>query len=407
MGWYILGGPNPYKVFFFGGTFALVELAKAGLLRALWRAWPIPLMVGLYLIAGWIAPQIDVELESYGVSAAVGTAYYGVAAGFCLALWSRKEPGAVLLGFISFAFGLVIAANEIIREIGIENIIKLSNNEFERENPESGIIFMGIFRIYNVIIGVIPMTVFALAALPLLLFVGMNLHKLLVIIASIGAIYANIVVATRTTLLAAALTYLCVFIVLYLKRAINMSRFTVILLVWILSGVAFTRALDLGGLFEPLMKRISEVGQDSRFNNWRESAVLLWNNPLGSGKDHPSEVWAHNLFLDSGLTNGLFGMLSMLVLYGFMFYSTLRVMQRTDILRQPVAVVFLSAFLASFFIAVTEPPNSSLISFSYLTCCFYLGNEREAAKSNRTKKLGLSGFCHRSPRGGEVANRST
>lgn len=102
LGWFILAGPNVHRVFLIGSIFALIELARAGLLRPLWRAWPIPLMIGFYLIAGWIAPEAKEDVITYSFSAAVGTMCYGIPVGFCFAHWSRKEPGAVLLAIINY-----------------------------------------------------------------------------------------------------------------------------------------------------------------------------------------------------------------------------------------------------------------------------------------------------------------
>jgi hypothetical protein len=398
LGWYIIGGPSSLKLFLIGGIYAVIELARASALRSLWRAWPIPVTVSFYLIAGLVAPQINFESESYGVGAAAATVCYAVPAGFCLAFLSRKDPRTVLLAFSIFALGLALAANALIRAVGIENIVKLTNESFVRENPDSVPVFLRIFKISNVGIGIIPMTMFALAALPLLAMPGWKLQKLVIIIASIGAIYVNVEVATRTTLLVAALTYPCIVTLLYLKGVIKASRMVLILFVCIVAAGVFAGASDLSGLFDPLTQRMSDVGHDVRFDVWQESVMLLWNNPLGSGKSNPSALWAHNLFLDCGLTNGIFGMASILILYGFIFYSVLRIIKKTDILAQPVGVVLVSVFVASFFIAMTEPPSPWIFAFSYFTCCYCLGTEGEAAKAYLGRKPGFSDLADRRAR---------
>ncbi len=391
LGWFILAGPNAFRVFSIGSIFALIELTRASSMRQTLRAWPIPLITGFYLIAGWIAPEVDEAVKSFDFSAAVGTMCYSIPAGFCFAHWSRKEPGAVLLGFVFFALALVIAANGLIKTVGIENILVLSENEITRVNPDSGFVFLGIFKPINVVIGIIPMTIFAVSSLPLLLLPGWKPQKILIVIASIGAIYANLSVATRTTLLAAALSFACIGPLLYFKGKIKRARVILILLVCIVSGAVFSKSLLISNLSNPVAERLQQIMDDGRFYIWMDSAKVLWNNPLGGGNGKlASELpWAHNLFLDFGLTHGWLGMASMLVLYGFIFYSVLRAIRKTNILTQPVGIVFLSVFLAMFFVAITEPPNSALIAFSYLTCCYCLASEKTIAKK-LMKRAGIS-----------------
>jgi O-antigen ligase len=398
LGWFILQGPGALKVFLIGGAFALIELARTASLRSMRSAWPIPCLVGLYLVAGWIAPEIDAMAETYGVSGAVATVCYGVPAGFCIALWSRKEPGGVLLAFVLFGLGLAVAANGLIRAVGAESLLIESASEVVRGNPDADFVFLGIFKASNVVIGIIPMTAFAIGALPLLLLPGWTLQKILLILASIAGVYGNILVATRTTLLAATLSFTCVFTLLYYKGAIKRARMILMLLVCIASGVLLVIGLELGNRLDPLMERFSQLGSDARFDIWKESATLLWNNPLGIGKYNlPSAIWAHNLFLDFGLTNGWLGMASMLALHGFIFYSIWRAVQKTDILAQPVGVVFLSVVLATFFISFTEPPQGDLLAFSYLMCGYCLGSEYPVAKRSLGRRMEISDLPDRRP----------
>ena len=103
LGWYTLAGPASLKLFFVWSFFLFFEVSRAGLLSSLFRAWPIPLMVSFYLLGRLIAPEMDAEAQTYGLPEAVATVCYGIPAGFCLAVWSRKEAGSVLLAFIIFA----------------------------------------------------------------------------------------------------------------------------------------------------------------------------------------------------------------------------------------------------------------------------------------------------------------
>ncbi len=396
--WSILIGPAELKVYLVVGILAVIELAQADLIRSLRLAWPIPLLVGVYLIGGWVAPATELEARTYGVTQALATVCYGVPAGLCLAFWNRKEPGAVLLAFGLFALALAAAAIALIQTVGVGNIIKLTSSSFVRANPDDQVIdFLWIFRSENVIIGIIPMTIFALASLPLLLLPGWKLEKSLLIIAAIAAGYANIMVVTRTTLVAAALTCLCIFTLLYIKRVIKRSRMVLVFLVFLVmigSGVMVAGGSFFSRLLDPLTARLSEIQDDGRFAGWQESGVLIWDNPVGSGKVRPlSTYWAHNLFLDCGLTNGWLGIAAMVVLYGLMAHSMLRTIQTPGDLRQPLVLVLVSEFVAIFFIAMTQPPNASLLAFSYLCCCYCLGAKVEAARGNLRRKCATAGLA--------------
>jgi hypothetical protein len=403
LGWFALAGPNALRMFLAGAIFALFELNRARLLPSLRHAWPVPLLVCLYAIGGWIAPSVEVDTHNFEANAAVSTACYGVTAGFCLAYWSRRYTRATLLAFLLFALVLTVAANVLIRTVGVENIVKVSESELVRENPDEEFVFMSIFKPTNVIIGIVPMTLFALAALPLLLLPRQGPYKVLLILTSIGAIYANLIVVTRTTIMATMLSFGCVLVLLTLRGSIKKRWIGVFLMTCCLSAVILATSSHFAGSFGRLTDRFSSLMDDGRIGLWRDGAKLVWDYPLGGGMVGLIEYpWAHNLFLDCGLTNGWIGMTSMLVLFGLFSCVVARVIQKTNVLEQPFGLVLVSLFVAGVLISLTEPPNSALVVVSYMVYSYCLGIEDAAAKRDLNRRAGVS-FPPIRPKWGEVS----
>ncbi len=373
--WFVFTGPSPYRVFLLGSIFALFEMFRLRSLRLLWSAWVIPLMVAVYLFAGAVAPAIDADLQSFDARMAVVTVCYGVPAGFCLGLWCRKEPQSVLMAFILFTLTLTLGALTLIHTVGVDKIITMTEYESSRKNPDQASTFLGVFKPENIIIGIIPMTLFALGSLPLVCLPKQKLPKAFLIGAATVGTYVNIAVATRTTIVASAISFVCIIALLCGTGVVKVSRIAVILSLILGIGLMCLSVVNLDLL--TVAERLSKMGYDSRFDLWSQSIKLILDNPLGAGKEHPFAIWAHNLFLDFGLTNGLLGMAAMTILFGFIFNSVKKLVRRSNNLSQPCVLVLVSSFGVCFLVQLTMPPSPALIAFSYLVCGFCLEIERE------------------------------
>lgn len=378
LAWTILSGPHAYILLSAGGIVASIDLFRKGLLAHFLRAWPIAVLALLYLATRWIAPDVTEEgARPYDSAEVLITLIYGLSTGVCLASWSQNEgQKPVLLGYAFFCLALAVAAETVATAL-IDNHLSLRmNDEFVRQNSDTAIQYWNFFEIENVIIGVIPMTVFGVAGTVLVLVPGWNWHKLFMVLAGAAGFYANVQVATRTALLAAGLTIACLTpSIVYRNSKQRGGRLRVALLCLAFAGIIGFGIVGVASTnqYSMLLDRFSEISDDSRKYVWGEAIGLLWRYPMGGGILRlKSEPWAHNIFLDLGLTNGFPGMLFMAAAYALMMRLMWRAIRWAGMLGEPLGVVLVAGFVASFFVCLTVPPSPPLITFHYIVAAFSL-----------------------------------
>jgi O-antigen ligase len=306
------------------------------------------------------------------------TLFYGLPAGACLGYWSRrKDHGLVLFGYAAICLAVALAANSLIDASAQDQALLQKSDEFVRVNPDDEIEYLKYFAIANVVIGIIPMTLFGLTGTMILLVPGWKWQKLLMVLAGSVGLYANVLVATRTTLLTVVMTFACLAIPVARRNSRGLKRARIALVVAFLAFAGFLMIAALvfasTDRYRVLLDRFSDLSDDPRQYVWQEAAGLLLRNPMGGGiLDLKSEAWAHNMFLDFGLTNGFPGLVFMAAAYACIMRLGWRAIRRAGLLHEPLGVALLAAFLASFFVSMTEPPSPTLIAFSYMFATFSL-----------------------------------
>jgi O-antigen ligase len=222
-------------------------------------------------------------------------------------------------------------------------------------------------------IDAIPMSIFAVTAISATFASQWALPKLVLWFAAALGIYFNLVVATRTMILAAFAT-LAILVPVQLFTSQRRNRLVAaVFIVGALAGISalISLAATAGGGASPLLQRISNVGDDGRLAVWQEAIPLVFDYPAGGGIVHLSaESWGHNLFLDAALINGWLGTLVMFTLYGFIFFVVVRSIRRAGMLTQPVGIALTGGLIGSFMASMVHPPQPAFITFALLAGSF-------------------------------------
>jgi hypothetical protein len=384
--WTILHGPQDVKLFFIVGLFAICDLTFKGKILKLIHVWPMILLGGLYAMINFLAPrlfgfQVADFLDSYNWHMICATTFYGISVGFCLGIWSQKNgQKKVFWGYALFCLGLAVIGWQLINAAGAEDFVHISNSEIDRGNVNDEGVKVLVFQAGNLIIDAIPMAIFAVTALPATLISKWFWPKLVIWIAAGIGIYFNVLVATRTMILAGIATLaLLVPLQLYVSRhRKQLSRNLVFLgAVGAAFGTILLLSKGVDGI-SPLIQRVSNAGGDVRLEVWREAFPLIVNYPAGGGISHlTTAYWGHNLFLDSALINGLLGALVMLMLYGFIFTVVYKGIGRANLLNQPLGVALIGGLIGSFLASMVHPPQPAFIAFALLVGCYAFASMEE------------------------------
>lgn len=382
LGWKILQSPQSNKLMLVGAIFALTEIFRKKLFPYLFQCWPIAIAALLYIATSWMAPDLEEGARPYDLSAVICTLLYGLPAGICLAYWSRgKGRGPVLLGYVLFCLALALAANCLINAADQQRSTWQTDDEINHANPDTAVTYLGFFSVENVVIGIIPMTLFGLVSAILFLVPKWNWQKLVVLVAGTTGLYANVLVATRSTFLVAILTLGFLSIPVFRHHSLGRRGDRTGAVLTALAFLGFVAIAGLvivnSGQYLHLVDRFSNMSDDTRKDVWAEAVVLIPRYPMGGGISKlKTEPWAHNMFLDFGLTNGYLGMLCMAVAFGFMILVIRRSVRRAGLLSDPLGLLLLTGFVAAFITSLTEPPEASLITYSYIVAAFCLALPR-------------------------------
>ncbi|HZP61480.1 MAG TPA: hypothetical protein VFB27_14245 [Opitutaceae bacterium] len=371
LAWTICNGPKVAFVQVAGGMIALVWLAWKRQLWALLRVSPFLFAGIIYAFCAYVSAE---PRDTYPYQAALVLLFYGLPAGLCLRrLVQRGQDGPVAWALLAFAVGMSLIGLLILRNPEVQRITAVSAGGFQRTNgaDDTAISYLHLFSISNVIIGIVPFTLFALAALPLALAARRPVLRLAVGGAAILAGYANIQIATRTTLMATVLSGIMVIILAF--RSIPRRRLLVCgasVAVLLLAGVGYVGAKS--DRFQYLVSRFSEMGSDSRLDIWSEAAKILIRTPDGHGiRQLQSHEWAHNLFLDVGLTDGWMAIAAMMALYGGAFYFAWRAVRTAGFFESAAGVIMLGWLLSTFVAGMVLPPQAAFLATMHFALGYF------------------------------------
>ncbi len=371
LAWTICNGPRVAFVQVAGGLVALAWLASKRQLWALLRLSPFVFAGMIYAFCSYVSAE---PRDTYPYQAALVLLFYGLPTGLCLRrLVLRDRDGPVAWAMLAFAIGMTAIGLFILRNPEVQRITAVSAAGLQRTNgaDDTAIAYLHVFSISNVIIGIIPFTLFALAALPLVLAARGLALRLAVCAAAVLAGYANILIATRTTLMATALSGIAVLALAF--RSIPGRRLLVCgasMAALLLVGVGYVGAKS--DRFQFLVGRFAEMGSDSRLDIWSEAARILERTPDGHGiRQLQSHEWAHNLFLDVGLTDGWIAIVAMMAMYGGAFYFAWRAVRTPGFFEAGASVMMLGWLLSTFVASMILPPQAAFLATMHFALGYF------------------------------------
>lgn len=372
LAWVVLNGPQPSLVEIAGGSIALGWLAMKNQLMALRYLLPFFAAGMVYTVSGYIASDRS-DLVMYSSQMALLLMFYGLPTGLCLRRLAAEDEGEqVAIGLVVFALCMAAVSLVILRLPEVQRITGETQGTFQRTNgDENDITYLRFFHISNIIIGVIPFTLFALAGLPAAL-TARRPALLALLGLSVGvAVYANVLIATRTALLAGAASGLIVMLLSW--SAIPRRR-------WLLFGGALTATGLFAMLyfrqniarFDYLLERFAEAGSDGRLPIWSEAMGLVARFPQGQvAGNMQTHSWAHNLFLDVGLTNGWVAIGAVLMMFTCAYWHVARRILAGGFFRSSANLVMLGWLLSTSLAGMIQPPQPVFLTVLHLACAYF------------------------------------
>ncbi|HMD61189.1 MAG TPA: hypothetical protein VKG78_07140 [Opitutaceae bacterium] len=369
LAWIVLNGPKVAYAELLGGIVAMGCLFLRRQPLAWVRAAPA-LMCGLvYAVCAFVERE---PRDLFPYQAAVLLLFYGFPTGLCLRRLSQDgHDRAVAWALVCFSIAMSAVAAVILQEAGAARIVSEAGvgAEMSRSNATnemSAVYYLRYFSITNIIIGIIPFTVFGLSMFPILLTARALTIRLGALCAIALAAYVNIQVATRTTLAACALS--SVIIIPFVIRAVPFRRrllFGVTFFAMIVAGIVYgTRNKDI---FHFLANRFADISEDSRLTIWRESLRILANTPDGGGiRRLTSHVWAHNVLLDVGLANGWIALGAVLALFCVGLFFAWRSTREPGFSESSANMIALGWLLAGMLSLMVLPPLLPLLATVYI-----------------------------------------
>ncbi|HEY1763688.1 MAG TPA: hypothetical protein VGF85_02115 [Opitutaceae bacterium] len=374
LAWMVLNGPKIAYFELAGGLLAATCLAIKRQPMAWLRALPILLCGLVYAVCAYVIRE---PRDLFPYQAAILLLFYGCLTGLCLRRLSRDgQQTAVSLSLLCFSIAMGAVALVILAAAGPDRVVSEASfgAEMSRSNSaseSSSVYYLQIFSITNIIIGIIPFTLFGLSTFPILLTERSRTLRLGVLCALVLAAYVNIQVATRTTL-AACLISSAVIIALVI-RAVPFRR-------RILFGGSLI-ALGVGGylyatrnkdIFQFLAHRFTDVSEDSRLVIWREALGILANTPEGSGiRRLTAHVWAHNLFLDVGLADGWIALAAMIAFCTVALFFAWRTTREPDFSKSGTNIIVLGWMISGLLALMVLPPLLPILAMLYVGAAYF------------------------------------
>jgi hypothetical protein len=371
LSWTICNGPKVAFVQMAGGVVALAWLSYRRQVFSLVKVSPLMAAGVLYAFMAYASAE---PRDTYTYQAALMLLFYGIPAGLCLRrLAEGGRGGAVGWAMTAFAVGMAVIGLVILKNPEVQRITSESSGAFQRTNgnEDEVINYLRIFSISNVIIGIVPFTLFALAAFPAALTSRNLAFRLVVGTGAVVAAYTNVEIATRTTIMAAAVSAAVVMSLAF--RSIPWRRlagFAAGLAVIGLAGAWYVgRKADR---FFYLLDRFSAMGSDSRLGIWAEAVRILGRTPDGHGiRQLQSHEWAHNLFLDVGLADGWVAIGAVGVMYCGVFFLLWRALRSPRFFDSGPNVIFSGWLLASFVASMILPPQAAFLATLHLALGYF------------------------------------
>jgi branched-subunit amino acid transport protein AzlD len=365
-----------------GGCIALAWLGLKKDVFVLFKLSPFIFAGILYALAAYVSNE---PRDTYPYQAAMVLLFYGLPTGLCFRrLVAMGRGRAVSWALMSFAVVMSIVGLIILKNPEVQRITAEATGGFQRTNGSDTevIVYLRYFSITNVIIGIVPFTLFALAAFPAALTERGMLLKIFICGTAIIAAYTNVQIATRTTLMAAALSSVLVMLLAF--RSMSWRRlmgFGAFMLVLAGAGIAYvTHKSDR---FYYLMDRFAAMGSDSRLGIWSEAFKILQRTPDGHGiRQLQSHEWAHNLFLDVGLTDGWIAIVAMALLYGGAFFLAWRCVRSANFFDSGANVIMLGWLMASFVASMILPPQLAFLATMHISLGFFAPYRVPASAAN-------------------------
>ncbi len=284
---------------------------------------------------------------------------YGILSGNCSAHWAKNNDGKhVLHGLLLFSTLMALFGVLMLRAAGVENLVVLKSSGLNRSNLGYSVSFLIFFNISNVVIGIVAYTILALSWLPVLLLKLGNRFRMIIISGVAIGIYSNLKTVTRTNFACIGLGAFFIYVLMIVAEPALRRRLTMVGLYLVLVVLLFGAALvavsdDLSNLLE----RFSNIDEDSRVDVWRESLLLLSSHPGGHGIDGlTTHLWAHNIFLDVGLTSGWLGLSAVIGLVATTIFNFLRLCRRAGIMKNSLFIYIICSALTILFASMLHPP---------------------------------------------------
>lgn len=378
LAWIVLNGPHLALLEVVVGMSALAWLAAKGQVFALLRLIPFLCAGFLYAFTAYVANDRP-DLVMYSYQTALLLLFYGLPAGLCLRRLAQGEGSGVGCALLVLAIGMAAISLLILRLPEVQRITGEVTGSFQRTNGEEDtIVYLRFFSITNIIIGVIPFTIFGLAALPLALVTPYLGLRVLAVTAVGVAAFANILIATRTALLAAICSSVVVLILAL--PTVPARRWLISLGVVMIPGVV--AVAYFGGeteRFNYLLSRFAEAGNDGRLGIWAEGWALLQRHPGGqAAASLQSHSWAHNLFLDVGITHGWVAVVAVLAMFVYAYYQVARRLLGGGFFASAANPLMLGWLIATSFAGMMQPPQPVFLAVLHLAAGYFAPVRRSA-----------------------------
>jgi hypothetical protein len=319
-------------------------------------------IIGLCWIQAGLTFLVTAENETIDFRSLLILPAYVILIGVHLGRMYRLD-GANLeaYGFLIFAALLSFCAFQLVQAAGPENLLRMQDGEMLRMNPDYEVEYLWILRSANVVIGVVPATIFALSCSSLLLVRSKSLLGVVGLLIAGSAGFVNALVATRTAVIAAACGLVAVGGLAVFR--LNRGRWAVISgLAIIVFGVAYVR-YEFPNILDPLTHRFSNFEEETRVEIWAESWDLLMAFPFGGGGDSlTTHLWAHNLLLDIGLSSGIFALTTTAILLAISVFSWFLWLVRGNCFDHPLGVLLLASSVSIMATSMTMPPHFAFLS---------------------------------------------
>lgn len=367
-------GPSVTAELALGTVLAVCGLYVTRRMEDIKRLVPYLACMFVYIATAYYWKDHDNDLTA---KYTLGLICYLVTAGMVLrALVDRGRGNGVLLGLALFSLSLAAVGLEVLRTVGVENLVKTMGLSLSRSNVENETFtYLHFFSITNVIIGMSSFAICGLAGIVILSLEAPAFIKCVSIIGFGVALYTNVQVITRGAVISAALGVAGAFPFLAAKMGLRrLVRYSVAglgALVVVLGFVVFANRSIMENV-RFFAERVSQAGDDMRLTHWQEATGLIGRNPFGGGRVFmQTHTWAHNLFLDTALTAGFPGLCSVAFCLLLASLQICRVLLRSRGTLDPVFLVLLAQFLAVFVLAMTSPPSLPLFGFLLLVAGFF------------------------------------